>query len=296
MGISLAEAHVLFSLKRRGALGDEFLSLGRPEVYISKRELQGLVSAYDLSWSENDISRATSAAYAEPLLQLLGFRTVRSLDISAYQGANIIHDLNWPIPKEFEATTNFLYGNGTIEHVFDVATALKNVVRLLRVGGMVVLAGPANGYCGHGFYQFSPELFYNVLSLNGFDHVRVYIVGRSYPQRWFRAADPKELKRRVEFMTTEPTDIIVIACKVKQVSDFVCPQQSDYNQLSWNMSPKESEEAHSGWARRPPIYSKLLKRASLTSAVALRYLTGRGMPGVPGPPHFDAINPIVDEI
>jgi hypothetical protein len=148
MGISLAEAHVLFSLKRRDSLGDEFLSLGRPEVYISKRELQGLVSAYDLSWSENDISRATSAAYAEPLLQLLGFRTVRSLDISAYQGANIIHDLNWPIPKEFEATTNFLYGNGTIEHVFDIATALKNVVRLLRVGGMVVLAGPANGYCG----------------------------------------------------------------------------------------------------------------------------------------------------
>ena len=213
MGISLAEAHVLFSLKRRGALGDEFLSLGRPEIYISKRELQGLVSAYDLSWSENDISRATSAAYAEPLLQLLGFRTVRSLDISAYQGANIIHDLNWPIPKEFEATTTFLYGNGTIEHVFDIATALKNVVRLLRVGGMVVIAGPANGYCGHGFYQFSPELFYNVLSLNGFDHVRVYIVGRSYPQRWFRAANPKELKRRVEFMTTEPTDIIVIACK-----------------------------------------------------------------------------------
>jgi hypothetical protein len=296
LGVSLTEAHVLFSLKQRGELSDEILSLGRPEVYISKRELTRLTSAYKLPWSESDIARASSAAYAEQLLRLLGFQTIRSIDISTYQAADIIHDLNVPIPEELQGITNFLYGNGTIEHVFDVATVLKNIVKLVRIGGMVLIAAPANGYCGHGFYQFSPEFFYSFFSANGFKSARVYIVGRSHPQRWFRAADPRGLKQRVEFMTAEPTDIIAIARKAEHLPDFVYPQQSDYARVSWRMLPRESEEAHERWAKRPPVYSKLLKRASLTLAVALRYLAGYGMPGVPGSPFFEPIDPLIDEL
>jgi hypothetical protein len=296
LGVSSTEARALFSLKRRGELGNEFLSLGRPELYISKRELTKLVSAYNLPWSEIDIDRVVSTVYAEPLLRLLGFQTIRSIDISAYQDADIIHNLNLPIPKELEATTGFLYGNGTLEHIFDIATVLRNIVKLVKVGGTVFVAAPANGLCGHGFYQFSPEFFYNFFSVNGFDRTRVYVVGRNYPPRWFRAANPKVLKQRIEFMTAEPTDIIAIARKAENIPDFAYPQQSDYADDSWHMSPKESEEAHAGWARQPSIYAKLRKRASLASAVALRYLTGHGMPGIPGRPYFDPIDPFVDEL
>jgi len=296
LGISLTEARALFSLRQHGELGGEILSLGRPEVYISKRELKALAFTYGQRWSDDDISHATSTVYAEPLLRLLGFGTIRSLDVSAYQQADIIHDLNHPIPEHLEGTTGFLYGNGTIEHVFDVAAVLKNVVRLVKIGGTVFIAAPANGQCGHGFYQFSPEFFYNFFWVNGFDRVRVYIVGRSYPQRWFRAAAPAALGRRIEFMTTEPTDIVAIARKAVNNPGFVYPQQSDYADASWHMEPGESEIAHAAWAKRPPIFSKLLNRTSLTMAVALRYFTGHGMPGVPGHPLFEPINPLTDAI
>jgi hypothetical protein len=99
LGVSLTEAYVLFSLRQRGELGNEVLSLGRPEIYISKRELTYLVPAYHLPWSEIDVTRVSSAAYAAPLLKLLGFQTIRSIDISTYQGADIVHDLNLPIPQ-----------------------------------------------------------------------------------------------------------------------------------------------------------------------------------------------------
>jgi hypothetical protein len=157
-------------------------------------------------------------------------------------------------------------------------------VKLVKVGGTVFIAAPANGLRGHDFNQFSPEVFYNCFSINGFDRTRVYVVGRSYPQRWFRAADPKALKKRIEFMATEQTDIIAIARKTENKREFVYPQQSDYAHDSWHMSPKESEEAHERWVKRPSIYAKLLKRMSLTSAVAVRYLLGRDArhPGSPG--------------
>ena len=296
MGVSLTEVRALCALKRSGELGDEILSLGRPEIYIPKHQLKALAMAYDLGWSDADIAEVSSETYAEPLLKLLGFRTIRSLDISAYQEADIIHDLNLPIPKHLEATTSFLYGNGTIEHIFDIATVLKNIVRLVKVGGTAFILTPANGQCGHGFYQFSPEFFYNFFSANGFDHTRVYIVGRSYPQRWFRASDPKVLRQRIEFMTAEAADIIAIARKAVDLPDFVYPQQSDYADAAWCMSPQESEKAHVGWAKRPPVYAKLLKRTSLASAVALRYLAGRGMPGVPGRPFFEPVNPLTDAL
>ena len=159
MGVSSTEVRALCALKRSGELGDEILSLGRPEIYIPKHQLKALAMAYDLGWSDADIAEVSSETYAEPLLKLLGFRTIRSLDISAYQEADIIHDLNLPIPKHLEATTSFLYGNGTIEHIFDIATVLKNIVRLVKVGGTAFILTPANGQCGHGFYQFSPEFF-----------------------------------------------------------------------------------------------------------------------------------------
>jgi hypothetical protein len=89
-------------------LARNFSAWGGPEIYISRRELTNLASANELPWSETDIAHAASAVYAEPLLQLLGFHTTRSIDISAFQEADIIHDLNLPIPERLEATTALL--------------------------------------------------------------------------------------------------------------------------------------------------------------------------------------------
>ena len=62
---------------------------------------------------------------------------------------------------------------------------------------MLLMSSPANGQCGHGFYQFSPELFYRLFEANGFDPVEVYLVGLNKPSRWFRATDPRVAKRRL---------------------------------------------------------------------------------------------------
>ena len=58
-----------------------------------------------------------------------------------------------------------VYDGGTLEHVFNFPVALRNAMELLRPGGrLFTIHTCANNLCGHGFYQFSRELFYRTLS------------------------------------------------------------------------------------------------------------------------------------
>lgn len=96
--------------------------------------------------------------YSETLFAKLGFGKIESLDMSDFEGATILHDLNAPVPKALEQQFDLIFDGGTIEHVFNVPTALANVFRMLRPGGMFVSANGMNGWVGHGMYQFNPEL------------------------------------------------------------------------------------------------------------------------------------------
>lgn len=290
MGISSFDGLALLSLSGRGQMGDEILCFGRPELFLTKQYLQQLVHGLSLSWTSDEIDRIVESKYGERFLERAGFRTIRCLDASQYEGADIVHDLNKPIPATLEGVTNFLYVNGTIEHVFDIGTALHNVTRLLRVGGTVLLTGPANGQCGHGFYQFSPELFYRFFEVNGYENARVYVIGRKHPHRWFHAKDPRQLKRRVEFMTMEPTEIIAIARKARDLSSLEIPQQSDYAQDLWQANLAEANTDK--WSPKKWTLSSVFNnKVRFPFAVGLRYFAGTGMPVLDRHPAFEHIDP-----
>ena len=80
--------------------------------------------------------------------------------------------------------------SGSLEHVFNFPIAIANCMALTEVGGHFVAITPANNWCGHGFYQFSPELFYRVLCAeNGF-RVERMIVAECPDGTWLEVADP----------------------------------------------------------------------------------------------------------
>lgn len=96
--------------------------------------------------------------FSETLFRTLGFGEIESMDASDYEGAQIVHDLNRPVPEALHGQFGFIFDGGTIEHVFDVPCALRNVFNMLRPGGVFVSANGMNGWVGHGMYQFNPEL------------------------------------------------------------------------------------------------------------------------------------------
>ena len=131
---------------------------------------------------------------------------------------------------------------GTLEHVFNFPMAIKNCMQMLDVGGHFFSHTMANNFMGHGFYQFSPELFYRVFSPeNGFCVRRIVVfeqrVGRP---RWYEAADPNDIGERVELINDRPTYLIVHAERIADVPIFAAPpQQADYSaHWSRNAAPR----------------------------------------------------------
>jgi NADH-quinone oxidoreductase subunit H len=82
----------------------------------------------------------------------------KAIDISDYEGATHVWDLNQPVPQDWHGRYSFIFDGGTLEHVFNLPQAFANVLNMLRPGGRFVGANPFNGYPSHGMYQFSAEL------------------------------------------------------------------------------------------------------------------------------------------
>jgi SAM-dependent methyltransferase len=293
VGINLCEATAILSLKRSGAVNRSILSLGRPELFVNARDLATLSTAFRYDWTPSWLASIAAETHAEEFLTAAGFTDIRSLDASGYEGATIIHDLNLPLPASAVETVDFVYDGGTLEHVFDIATALRNVTQLLTVDGTLLISGAANNQCGHGFYQFSPELFYRYLEANGFVDIRVYLVGLLTPNRWRRVADPKVLGRRVQVMTAEPTQIIVMARKSVALAQAVVPQQSDYSEQNWRKSEAELAQVH---AQRTSLAGDLRQvakvRGLFPAMAAVRNFGGPGFPGLYQSRHFSPVDPL----
>ena len=166
------------------------------------------------------------------------------MDNSTYQGATVIHDLNKPIGSDMKDKYSAIIDGGLLEHVFNIPVAIKNCMQMLRVGGHFISFTTANNFCGHGFYQFSPELFFRIFSsINGFDMTLMAIhagVGTKASTDVYLVKDPDDVKTRVEFKSKKGLCLIVVAEKIKDTELFLNhPQQSDYSRV-WSDKDKEN--------------------------------------------------------
>jgi hypothetical protein len=91
-----------------------------------------------------------------------------ALDVSDYEGAEVVHDLNLPIPDALRGRFKTVIDGGTFEHVFDIRAAFRNMADLLAPGGLAIHLSPTNNYVNHGFWQLSPRSFYDYYHVNGF--------------------------------------------------------------------------------------------------------------------------------
>ena len=164
------------------------LTIGRQNLFLHPRDTVALLDAFGLPASVGATARPFGT-YADGFLQqALGVRRLESMDASGYEDATLIHDLNRPVPADLHQRFDAIVDGGTLEHIFNVPVALSNLMRMTKVGGLVLLANPANNLCGHGFFQFSPELMFRTFSArHGFAVERVALSRRaSRGSSWYR--------------------------------------------------------------------------------------------------------------
>ena len=161
MGFANDAVRSLFIAKKLGAAFDQTLTIGRQTWCFSKKRLIDYARHYNINVPEIE-SIVFKDDYSEPVLYALGANHVDSIDFSDYEKANIIHDLNKPVPETLKEKYSFVIDGGTLEHIFNFPVAIQNCMAMIRMGGHFVNFSPANNFMGHGFYQFSPELFYRI--------------------------------------------------------------------------------------------------------------------------------------
>ena len=253
MGIDAHALHCLEYAKQFGAFG-RTVTLGRQNVYVKARQLEQLYGA-KLDWKKE--------TYCENLLATcFGATKVDSIDRSNYENASLIFDMNEPLPPGF-GEYDTVMDIGTSEHVFNISQALNNIIALCREGGQILHVSPANNFCGHGFWQFSPELFFSLYSeQNGFRDTEVFIASRKRTGVWYKVRKPR-VGQRVPLASH---DKIYVICRTvvakKSAAHARDVQQSDYV-TAWEQkdAPPEATpvapdkaDAFQDWLHRRVLY------------------------------------------
>lgn len=238
MGIDINTAKFLISAYEDGVRFDRTITLGRLTLFVDEQNCQFLQKQLDRTVPRS--TTLTAKGLAEPLFEALGAAKLDSMDKSDFEGATVLHDMNFPIAQDYHQQFDVVCDGGTLEHIFNFPTAIQNAMEMVKVGGHLLIHTPTNNWSGHGFYQFSPELYYRVLSEeNGFRVKRmvVYEVGTN---QWYEVADPAKVRSRVYVVNGCRTSLLILAERIKAVPiNQTPPQQSDYALIKWNTASTE---------------------------------------------------------
>lgn len=235
MGFDISAINFLFFAKKKHVNFNKTLMLGRQSYQLNEAALQKCLEQNGRSAAEATTLLQQDPEYVEPFLQFLGAGTVHSMDASTYENATLVQDLNKPIPAELHQQYDVVIDAGTLEHVFNFPQAISNAMQMVKPGGYFISITIANNFFGHGFYQFSPELFYRVLSPeNGYQLENMYFTTTRPFAAWYEVPDPKIVKSRVLLENARQSYLMILAKKTADVPLFsTTPQQSDYEFIAW---------------------------------------------------------------
>lgn len=240
MGFDPATIQFLATSRNRGVALDRVLTLGRQWMYVKPDRLQALLARNGVNLSPAEAAALLADnGYCERFLKSLGAANVDSMDVSAYEKATIIQDLNQPWPDSLRERFSLVIDAGTLEHVFNFPVAIRSIMEAIARGGHFLCITPANNQMGHGFYQFSPELYFRLFSReNGFEIEKLIVYEQPWKDTWYEVANPSEIRSRVELVNARPVYMIVCAKKIASVDVLArAPVQSDYSFMYWQAAP-----------------------------------------------------------
>jgi predicted O-methyltransferase YrrM len=155
MGIHINIAVELRSWCIKHNIGGPLLTLGVQDTPFAWGEYQHAVDD-EVGFDPN------APVKASDLFSTWGFSEYLALDVSGYEGAEVLFDLNRSdLPASLLDRFGLIINGGTLEHVFHVPNALYNISRMVKTGGMIVHITPLHNWVDHGFYQFGSTLFYD---------------------------------------------------------------------------------------------------------------------------------------
>lgn len=190
MAITKVLAPFILSEHRYRPIEGEALLLGRQTVHFTADEVVALLGRFGLPLDRLDAVRldtSTDNGRRHGFISDLSFfrlftdATVTTMDVTRYEGCDIVHDVNHPVPAELEGRFDFIFDGGTFDNVFDPSMAIRNTARMLKPGGRIIHHAAAGSY-PNAYVSLSPDWFLDFYVLNRFRDAKAYIaVNVSHP-------------------------------------------------------------------------------------------------------------------
>jgi hypothetical protein len=255
VGLSKCTLRLLLNESRREPFTGSVVVLGKQDVWFTEETLRSCAQAAGVQLHDVPLTLSAKPGPAskgylsdDSMLKALGFTDYAALDMSDYESADFIHNLNSPtIPPELESRFDVVIDGGTLEHVFHLPNAITALGRMVHAEGRVIHASPSSNHVDHGFYMFSPTFFWDYYSANGFELPTMHIV--RYPRRhWDRPWDVYQYTPGVldelSFGGLEGMFMIwCVARRTPQSTTGVVPQQHTYYQLWQDVQAPEAGAA-----------------------------------------------------
>lgn len=244
MGINLnAGFHLIIKGKRSYMEFEEksILMLGKQDVNFNRGNLKKMLDRVGFQYKKDvieidDYDFWTEKLDSYDLFHLLGFKTVSALDISDYEGADIILDLSTSkLPENLEKRYDYIFDGGVIEHIFNAPLALNNITKMLKVGGKVIHDLPCGNLIDHGYYSFSPTFLVDYYEANRFYIDNVYLMGYKYGR-------------------FELADVISPDCRYNDANEWANTFAAGYNILLVCEATRQRESAESIYPQMQYLY------------------------------------------
>jgi hypothetical protein len=231
MGFDNDGIRFLLAARASGVSFNKVATIGRQILHVDFDSLKKNLEFFNIQKNDIEIERILSEGngYAEPFLKTLGAEEICSIDVSPFEGASFIHDMNLPVPHNLKNAFTAVIDGGSLEHIFDFPRAIKNCMEMVQAEGHFLGITPANNFMGHGLYQFSPELYFCLLTEdNGFRIERIILFESILEGKWYEVRNPEKTRKRITLTNGLPTYLLIQAKKIERVPILSFPQQGYY--------------------------------------------------------------------
>ena len=267
MGLGYEMVEAMVREHRYKPIRGEVVMIGKQTIYLTPPQLLALLSEHGIDVTNiapqsialdnqtssrrvpyDKLDLVSDAAF----LKLLGVPSIRVLDHSDYEGADIIHDLTQPLPDHLKNRSDFVVDGSTLDNVFDPAQTMKNLADMLKPGGRLL---SFNMFSNHHnpYVMLNPLWYLDYFTMNGFSDCKLYIVlydrdPRQDNPAWegnmlagsnsFTINLPMLMDPQQEistFFSDKEMAVVVLAEKGEQSTSHIIPSQQHYR------SPQEWE-------------------------------------------------------
>ena len=159
MGIAFSFLEFFDLLYKQNSFHDPVVALGSLNINEPEEVIQEFAATNQ--WWKHDETYSVRSLFRDRY-NILDYR-----DIDINGAADVWLDLNKPLETSSYNSVNVILNGGTLEHVFDIAQAFKNIHAMLRAGGVIIHLAPVSWY-NHGYYNFNPLLFKGIAVANGY--------------------------------------------------------------------------------------------------------------------------------